>query len=132
LTKHVRLVETFRYWDYRIPGTSHSTETDWIVPGSGSCAVPTCSLLTPISGITPTATTTLSQLSFNQSWKQNQVDVVWDASKHFGGRLGFRDGEQNLHHILDFAPRQEDGIINQEYPPARAFWAKPQPPLRFN
>jgi len=132
LTKHVRLVETFRYWDYRIPGTSQSTETDWTVPGSGSCALPTCSLLTPISGITPTATTTLSQLSFNQSWKQNQVDVVWDASKHFGGRIGFRYGDKNFHHILDFTTGDEDRIIIHEYTPTIAFWAKPTPALRFN
>ena len=132
LTKHVRLVETFRYWAYRIPGSSSSTETDWIVPGSGSCALPTCSLLTPISGITPTATTTLSQLSFNQSWKQNQVDLVWDASKHFGGRIGFRYGDKDFHHILNFTTGDEDRIIIHDYTPLIAFWAKPTPTLRFN
>src|SRR6185437_7673271 len=62
-TKHLRLVETFRFWSYLIPENFNLTETDWIVPGSSSCAPPTCSLLTPISSTVPTVSTTFDQLS---------------------------------------------------------------------
>jgi hypothetical protein len=72
------------------------------------------------------------QLSFNQSWKRNQFDLVWDASKHFGGRIGFRYGDKVFHHILDFATGDEDRIEVHEYTPLAAFWAKPLPNLRFN
>jgi hypothetical protein len=125
-------VDTFRFWDYRIPESFNSTETDWTVPGSGSCALPSCSLLIPISGITPTATNTFDQMSFNQSWKRNQVDLVWDASKHFGGRIGFRYGDKVFHHILDFTTGDQDRIVIHEYTPLLGFWAKPITGLRFN
>ena len=97
LSEHFRLVDTFRFWAYRIPESFNSIETDWTCSNTS-----TCSLLTPISGTTPSATDTSNQLSFNQSWKRNQIDFVWDASKHFGGRIGFRYGDKVFHHILDF------------------------------
>jgi hypothetical protein len=130
LTEHLRLVDTFRLWAYRTPESFNSATTDWTVPGSGSCALPSCSLLTPISGITPTVTNALDQRSFNQSWKRNQVDLVWD-SKHFGGRIGFRYGDRVFHQVLDFAG-DEDRVVIHEYTPLAAFWAKPTANLRFN
>jgi hypothetical protein len=132
LTEHLRLVNTFRFWSYRTPQSFDSTETDWIVPGSGSCAPPSCSLLTPISSILPAATATLDQHSFNQSWKRNQVDLVWDATKHFGGRIGFRYGDRAFHQVLNFATGDEDRVVIHEYTPVFAFWAKPSTNLRFN
>jgi hypothetical protein len=127
LSEHFRLVDTFRFWAYRIPQTFSSIETDWTCTNTS-----TCSLLTPISATAPSATNTADQLSFNQSWKRNQVDFVWDASKHFGGRIGFRYGDQVFHHILDFTTGDEDRVVVHEYTPLLAFWAKPSPTLRFN
>ena len=127
LTEHFRIVDTFRFWDYRIPERFSSVETDWICTDTT-----TCSLLTPLSDTTQSVTDTASQLSFNQSWKRNQVDLVWDASKHFGGRIGFRYGDKVFHHILDFTTGDEDRIVVHEYTPLLAFWAKPAPGLRFN
>jgi hypothetical protein len=132
LTEHLRLVDTFRFWAYRTPQSFNSTDTEWIVPGSGSCALPDCSLLTPISGITPTVTTALDQRSFNQSWKRNETDLVWDGSKHFGGRIGFRYGDRVFHQVLDFTTGDEDRVVIHEYTPLFAFWAKPTNNLRFN
>src|SRR5215469_6401871 len=131
LTKHFRLVETFRFWAYRIPETGNFIETDFNVPGSGSCNPPTCSLLTPISATTPNVTPTLDQLSFNQNWWRNQDDLVWDGSKHYGGRIGFRYGDKIFHHFLDFTG-DEDRTVVHEYTPLFAFWAKPMTTLRFN
>jgi len=129
LSEHFRFVDTFRFWSYRIPETFTSTTTDWTCNDLN-----TCSLLTPISATTPTLNPTpvTDQLSFNQTWKRNQFDLVWDASKHFGGRIGFRYGDKVFHHILDFATGDEDRIEVHEYTPLAAFWAKPLPNLRFN
>jgi hypothetical protein len=127
LTKHVRLVDTFRFWAYRIPESFSSTETNW------TCNSPSnCTLLTPLSATTPTATTTFDQLSFNQSWKRNEADFVWDPSKHYGASVGFRYGDQIFHQIVDFATGDQDRIVVHEYTPVAGFWARPMPNLRFN
>jgi hypothetical protein len=127
ISEHFRLVDTFRFWAYRIPQSFASAETDWTCTDTT-----TCSLLTPLSATTQSVTNTVDELSFNQSWNRNQVDLVWDASKHFGGRIGFRYGDKVFHHILDFATGDEDRIVVHEYTPLVAFWAKPLPGLRFN
>ncbi|HEY2113499.1 MAG TPA: hypothetical protein VGJ51_00300 [Candidatus Angelobacter sp.] len=131
ISQHFRIVETFRFWAYRIPSAFSSVETDLNVPGSGTCAPPSCSLLTPITATTPSLTNTADQLSFNQNWWRNQVDLVWDASKHFGGRIGFRYGDRVFHRFLNFTG-DEDRTVIHEYTPLIAFWAKPMHSLRFN
>ena len=73
LTQHLRFVDTFNYWAYRIPENSNFTETDWTVPGSGTCAAPSCSLLIPLSATTQTVTDTVAAMSFNQKWKKEPV-----------------------------------------------------------
>jgi hypothetical protein len=127
VSEHIRLVDSFRFWSYRIPESFSSVETDWICND-----LTTCDLLTPISATTPTATPTTSQLSFNQNLTRNQVDLVWDGSKHFGGRIGFRYGDQVFFHVLDFATGDQDRNIVHEYTPLLAFWAKPLPGMRIN
>ena len=126
-SEHFRLVDTFRFWSYRIPESFSSIETDWTCTNTS-----TCSLLTPISATTPSATDTSSQLSFNQNWTTNQIDFVWDASKRFGGRIGFRYGDQLFHQVVDFATGDENRVVVHSYTPELAFWAKPTPNLRFN
>ena len=129
LSEHFRLVNSFRWWSYRIPSSFSSTETDWTCTNSANC-----SLLTPIStGTTATvAPTATDQLSFNQDWKRNQADLVWDMSKHFGASIGFRYGDKTFHHILDFATGDQDLIVVREYTPLAALWVKPATNLRFN
>jgi hypothetical protein len=127
-SEHVRLVDTFRFWSYRIPERFNSTETDWTCIDSSKC-----SLLTLINGGTTVATTpTSDQLSFNQNWKTNQTDLVWDVSKHFGARVGFRYGDRVFHRVLNFATGDEDRIVTHAYTPLFGFWAKPMPNMRFN
>src|SRR4051812_19629034 len=127
LSEHFRLVDTFRFWAYRIPASFSAIETDWTCIDTS-----TCSLLTPISDTTPIAVNASSQLSFNQNWTRNQIDFVWDASKHFGGRIGFRYGDQQFHQVVDFATLDENRIVVHEYTPLLAFWARPMKSLRFN
>jgi hypothetical protein len=127
LSEHSRLVDTFRFWSYRIPESFSSVETDWTCTNTS-----TCSLLTPISATTSSATDTSNQLSFNQNWTTNQIDFVWDPSKHFGGRIGFRYGDQLFHQVIDFATGDENRVVVHSYTPLLAFWAKPTLTLRFN
>jgi hypothetical protein len=127
LSEHFRFVDTFRFWGYRIPERFNSAETDWTCTDTT-----TCSLLTPLSGTTQSVTNTVSQLSFNQNWTRNELDLVWDASKHFGGRIGFRYGDQVFFHVLDFATGDQDRIVVHEYTPLLSFWAKPTTSLRLN
>ena len=130
-TKHLRLVETFRFWSYRIPENFNLTETDWIVPGVSSCAPPACSLLTPISSTVPTVSTTSDQLSFNQTWTRNQVDLIWDASKRFGGRVGFRYDDRAFTR-LNLTTAAEDHIPIHGYTALLGFWLKPATAWRLN
>jgi hypothetical protein len=124
-TKHVRLVDIFRFWAYRIPQTFTSTETDW------ACTPPSiCTLLTPISATTPTTTVTPDQLSFNQNWKKNESDLVWEW-KHVGGSIGFRYGDQ-LFYDVDYISAAQDRVLVNEYTPVAGFWARPMTNLRFN
>ena len=125
LTKHLRFVDTFRLWDYRIPERAFFSEQDWTCSG--------CTLLTPISGTTTAGSlpATADQLSFNQDWKRNESDLVWDT-KRVGGRIGFRYGDKTFHHILDFASGDEDRITVHEYTPLFAIWARPMTSLRLN
>ena len=127
LSRHFKIVDTFRFWSYRIPESFTSTETDWTCTNSASCT-----LLTPIRGGTaPSQTPTADALSFNQNWKRNETDLAWDT-KRFGGRIGFRYGDRVFHHILDFSTGDEDRIEVHEYTPVLGLWAKPITGLRFN
>jgi hypothetical protein len=132
VTPHVRVVDTFRYWSYRIPQSFSSTETDWVVPGSGSCALPSCSLLVPISATTQSTSTSLDQMSFDQKWTRNQTDVIWDITKHVGVSAGFRYGDKNFTHILDFTTGDEDHIVIHEYTTLLGLHATPLTGMRFN
>jgi len=128
ISERLRIVDTFRYWSYRIPERFDSSETDWTCIDTAGC-----SLLTPISGgTTPSTAVTLDNMSFNQNWKRNEVDLVWDLSKHFGGRVGFRYGDRLFDHIISFTTGDEDRIRVHEYTPLIGFWAKPATNLRFN
>jgi hypothetical protein len=127
LSEHVRLVDAFRFWSYRIPEHFNSVETDWTCTDTS-----TCSLLTPLSQTTQSVTATVNALSFNQNWTTNQVDLVWDGSKHFGGRIGFRYGDQVFYQVLDFATGDQDRIVVHQYTPLLSFWAKPTTSLRLN
>jgi len=127
LSAQFRLVDTFRFWAYRIPQAFVSAETDFTCNNLN-----TCSLLTPISATTPTTTPSADQLSFNQSLKQNQTDLVWDSSKHYGGRIGFRYGNKVFHQIVDFITGDQNRVVVHEYTPVFAVWFKPMTTLRFN
>ena len=136
LAQHVRLVETFYLWAYRIPQNGNFTEID------SDCTVPAnCTLLTPLSATTPTTITTTPQSSFNQTWKRNEIELAWDISKGAGARIGFRYGDRVFNLFNDysgvvtynsFSTTGEDHFRVNEYTELLGFWARPTHALRLN
>ena len=133
LPHHFHVANTLYYWAFRIPETATSTETDWIVPGSGRCTqVPTCSLTVPISSLTPVATTATDNTSFNQQLFRNQTDLVWDGNKKIGARIGYRYGRRHFVHINDFTTGDIDDILVHEQTGLFGIWARPAKDLRLH
>jgi hypothetical protein len=128
LTQHLRLIEKFYFWAYRIPENGNFNELDY------SCAAPPCTLLsTPLTTpTTPGGTPTLAASSFNQTWKRNQTELAWDISKKMGARIGFRYGDRVFNHFNDFLPGDEDHFVVHEYTALLGFWARPTHALRLN
>ncbi len=136
LTQHLRLVETFYFWAYRIPENGNFSEVD-----SDCTVAATCTLLTPLSATTPATTATLAASSFNQTWKRNETDLAWDISKKAGARVGFRYGDRVFNLFNDysgvetsngFTTTGEDHFVVNEYTALLGLWARPTHALRFN
>jgi hypothetical protein len=118
LTPHLRLIEKFYFWAYRIPQNGNFNELDY------SCAAPPCTLLsTPLT--TPVATPTSIQSSFNQTWTRNQTELAWDISKKAGARIGYRWGDRDFNHFNDFLPGDLDHFVGLEKTALLGFWARP-------
>ena len=133
LTRHLRVIQTFNYWAFRIPETSNFTETDWIIPpGSGSCTSPNCTLLVPLSATTQAVTSALSATSFNQTWKREQTELAYDVTSKLGLRAGFRYGDQNFTHFLDFTTGDVDNLTVHQRTALFGVWARPAHTLRLN
>ena len=128
LTQHLRLIEKFYFWAYRIPENGNFTEFDY------SCAAPPCTLLnTPLTTPeVPGGTPTLATSSFNQTWKRNQTDLAWDISKKAGARIGFRYGDRAFDHFLDLLTGDTDHFVVHEYTALLGLWARPTHALRLN
>ncbi|MGB6630964.1 MAG: hypothetical protein WBE52_06980 [Terriglobales bacterium] len=128
LTQHLRLIEKFYFWAYRIPENGNLNELDY------SCAAPPCSLLsTPLTTpSTPGGTPTIAQSSFNQTWTRNQTELAWDISKKTGARIGYRYGDREFNHFNDYLPGDEDHFVGLEKTALFGFWARPTHTLRLN
>jgi hypothetical protein len=135
ITHHLRVVDTFYFWAYRIPENFNSLEVDNLVPGvsnTSPCRPPACSLLTPLSATTQTSTATLDQLSFNQTLKRNQTELIWDVTRKFGARVGYRYGHRMFTHWIDFVGGDVDQIPTAEQTALAGLWFRPTTKLRFN
>jgi hypothetical protein len=131
LTKHLRLIEKFYFWAYRIPQNGNFSETDSDCTAA-IIAAKTCTLLTPLSSTVPTITPTLTVSSFNQTWTRNQAELAWDISKKAGARIGYRWGDREFNHFNDFLPGDEDHFVGLEKTALLGFWARPSHSLRLN
>ena len=128
LTQHLRLIEKFYFWAYRIPQNGNFNELDY------SCAVPPCTLLsTPLTTPTPPGgTPTIAQSSFNQTWTRNQTELAWDVSKKAGVRIGYRYGDRDFNHFIDYLPGDVDHFVGLEQTALFGIWARPIHTLRLN
>jgi hypothetical protein len=127
VTPHLRLIEKFYYWAYRIPQNGNLAEVDSDCTDSG-----TCTLLTPLSATTPTTTLTSSLSSFNQTWKRNQTELAWDISKKAGARIGYRYGDRAFNHFNDYLPGGLDHFVGLEKTALLGLWARPTHAWRLN
>ncbi len=125
LTRHLRLIEKFYFWAYRIPQNANFSEVDSVCTG-------VCNLLTPLSATAPATTPSSTLSSFNQTLKRNQAELAWDISKKAGVRAGFRYGDRVFNHFLDYLPGDVDHFLINEYTALLGFWARPTPSLRLN
>ena len=127
LTKHLRLIEKFYFWAYRIPENGNFSEVD------NDCINPkACTLLTPLSATAPMIVPTLQTASFNQTWTRNQTELAWDISKKAGARIGYRYGDREFNHFNDFLPGDEDHFVGLEKTALLGLWARPTHALRLN
>jgi hypothetical protein len=127
LAKHLRLIEKFYFWAYRIPENGNFSEVD------NDCINPkACTLLTPLSATAPTIGPTLQTASFNQTWTRNQTELAWDISKTAGARIGYRYGDREFNHFNDFLPGDEDHFVGLEKTALFGLWARPTHNLRLN
>jgi hypothetical protein len=131
LTKHLRLIEKFYFWAYRIPENGNFTEVDSDCTAA-IIAAKTCTLLTPLTSTTPTIVPTLQQASFNQTWTRNQTELAWDISKKAGARIGYRYGDREFNHFNDFLPGDLDHFVGLEKTALLGLWARPTHALRLN
>jgi hypothetical protein len=128
LTRHLRLIEKFYFWAYRIPQNGNFNELDY------SCAAPPCTLLsTPLTTpSTPGGTPTTILSSFNQTWTRNQTELAWDISKKAGARIGYRYGDRAFNHFNNYLPGDLDHFVGLEKTALLGLWARPTHALRLN
>ena len=128
LTEHLRLIEKFYFWAYRIPQNANFNEHDY------SCATPPCTLESaPLTtSAPPGGTPTIAQSSFNQTWTRNQTELAWDFSKKAGARIGYRYGDRDFNHFNDYLPGDRDHFVGLEKTALLGLWARPIHGLRLN
>jgi hypothetical protein len=128
LTSHLRLIEKFYFWAYRVPQNGNLNELDY------SCAVSPCTLLSSAlaTPTVPGGTPTIAQSSFNQTWTRNQTELAWDFSKKAGARVGYRYGDREFNHFNDYLPGDEDHFVGLEKTALLGLWARPSHALRLN
>ncbi len=128
LTQHLRLIDKFYFWAYRIPQNGNFNEFDY------SCAAPPCTLLsTALTASTPPeGTPTLTLSSFNQTRTRNQAELAWDFSKKAGASIGYRYGDRDFNHFIDLLTGDVDHFVGLEQTALFGIWARPIHALRLN
>jgi len=131
LMRHLRLINKFTFWAYRIPETANLSETDngCVTPNSET-GLPACTLLSASPVVVTTPTLTLS--SFNQSVKRDQTDLALDISKIVGARIGYRYGDRVFNDFASFTTVGETSITIHENTVLAGIWVRPAHNVRLN
>jgi hypothetical protein len=80
LTKHLRLIDQFRFYNFRTPSFWNSTTQTWM-GASG---------LDPVGATPDAADNTLFSRFLGENTKSNEVRLVYDFTRHVGATLGYR------------------------------------------
>jgi len=105
ITDKFRIADTFRFNNFRIPGTSDQTTLSLfaggaasmlnpIVPYNASACPPTCPVHTASSSAD--LATNFYNRTLSQDAKYNTFELEYDFTKRIGGHLGYRYGDRSI------------------------------------
>jgi hypothetical protein len=110
VTEKLRIVDTFRFSNFRIPGVFDLNQLSFfsgagpssilnpIVPYNPAVCPPTC------PGHSSGAPADMANLSYQrflgQDSKYNTIEVEYDFTRHFGGHVGYRYGRRRVQSFL--------------------------------
>ena len=110
VTEKFRIVDTFRFSNFRIPGTFNLDQLSFfsgisppsmlnpIVTYDPAVCPPTCPAHS--SGSPADIATNTYQRFLGQDSKYNTVELEYDFTRHFGGHLGYRYGRRRIQSFL--------------------------------
>ncbi|HWR16546.1 MAG TPA: hypothetical protein VN577_17105 [Terriglobales bacterium] len=127
VTDGIRITDSFRYDNWRIPGLWDSVETATLAAGTPA---------TLLSGLGTTTSTSETFYNFlGMRTFQNLFQVEYSPVKQFGVNVGYRWRQRR---VLEFVPTDEqpqefdiDRTIN-EHGPLLTVWMRPMDALRIN
>jgi hypothetical protein len=122
LTNKLTLTDSFRFENFRIPGTWDSTETAYVVPAPAT-------LLSPLGD--PTITSEFFGLFLGQNAKSNTTELRYNFSRRWGARVGYRLRDRAIQHL----PAEEEEtelFIIRDHTGIIGFWVRPSEKLRIN
>ena len=88
LTDHIRISNTFRFWNIRLPATGLQLQST--LPGGPA---------TPNPVGAATVTNTFTSLGIFQNTKQNQTELEVDIGRWAGADIGYRYTHQHIRHV---------------------------------
>lgn len=122
LTNKLTLTDSFRFENFRIPGTWDSTETAYVVPAPAT-------LLSPLGD--PTITSEFFTLFVGQNAKSNTTELRYDFSRRWGARVGYRFRDRAIRH-LPAGEEEAELFIIRDHTGIIGFWVRPSDKLRIN
>jgi len=81
LTPNLRVVDSFRYFAYRVPGQFNLVTSNFFTAPAGGTVYTAAS--------PPDLQNELLTHATNQSQESNEISLQWDFSRHVGGRVGY-------------------------------------------
>ena len=89
ITKHLRIIDQFRFYNFRTPSFWNSTFSTW----AGGSA------LDPVAPVPDSVDNTLFSRFLGENTKSNEVRLAYDFSRHVGASLGYRYRRSTYTHL---------------------------------
>ena len=129
LTKHLRVTDQFRFYNFRIPSFWNSTLQTW----AGGSA------LDPVGTTPDSVDNTLFARLLGENTKSNEIRLAYDVSKHLGGTLGYRyrwttyTHHDELNDVTSGDVETGDDIVDVHFHTGiLGVWFRPSDKLRAN